>query len=313
MDRPGIIVIMGPTAAGKSAVGMIVAGRLGAGIISADSRQVYRGMNIGTAKPGAADRARVPHHLIDVLTPDQPFSAGSFREMTLAAIEDIQKRGKRALVVGGTSLYLKALVGGYRLSDMPPDPEFRGEMRAREAERPGFLYRRLAEVNPVLAARLSPRDFPRLIRALEVARAPNGTPTRHSVRGDESASNPETRVFALLGSRDWVYDRINRRVNEMFTAGLVEEVRALLAKYPPDAPAFTTPGYREIIAYLHQSPVGDRRAVPASLEEVKELIKRNTRRFAKHQFTWLKQFDYTPVDIETLGVEGAAEFIVNRL
>lgn len=344
MASDSILLILGPTAVGKSAVALRLAERLGGEIVSADSRQVYRGMDIGTAKPSAAERARVPHHLIDILDPNERFSAGLFRDLALAAISDIVARGKRPIVVGGTSLYIKALLGDYELSSVPPDPDYRAALLAEEAAEPGTLHRRLSEVEPTAASHLSPRDLPRLVRALELSRSdgsrpvPSGShpandchceesPTKQPVLGRAQNGIPQFPIpnsqfltFALTASRPYVHRRINARVDAMFAAGLVEEVRALLCKYPPESPGFTSPGYRELIAFLTrtrplhtQRPGASVQEPPSSETAARALIQRNTRRFAKRQLTWMKQFDYVGVDIERLGESAAADFILRSL
>lgn len=285
-----VIVITGPTCVGKTATALKLAALIDAEIISADSRQVYRGMDIGTAKVSKEERERVPHHLIDVADPDEPFSVADFVKLAETAIKDIESRGKIPLIVGGTGLYIRVLTEGYAIPFVPPDNEIRKQL-AKEAQvfSCQSLYKELLIVDPQAASKLHPNDFRRVSRALEVYRT-TGVPisqfqqqTRISYRHNNNGEGQNNDVFkfALTIERDGLYEKINNRVDDQIKIGLLEEVRGLLAKgFSPSLRAFQTFGYQELIAYLEGR---------YSLEEGIELIKRNTRRFAKRQWTWFRR------------------------
>lgn len=269
-----VIVLGGPTGSGKSDLAVRLAEEIGGEIVNADSMQVYRRLDIGTAKPSAADLARVPHHLIDILDPDEDFTASDFRREASAAIADIQSRGKRAIVVGGTGLYIRALLHG--LVDSPTgDPELRRQFDDVPGEE---LMRRLSLVDPETAARLYPNDRVRLIRALEVY-AQTGRPIS-AFRSEHTFSEVHYQALkmAIRVERLELYRRIDLRVEKMLDDGLVEEVRSLLAAgYGRELKAMRSIGYKEVTAYL---------AGEMTLDEAVTLIKRDTRHYAKRQMTW---------------------------
>ncbi|ACH38000.1 tRNA (N6-dimethylallyl-A37)-dimethylallyltransferase [Citrifermentans bemidjiense Bem] len=269
-----VIVLGGPTGSGKSDLAVKLAEEIGGEIVNADSMQVYRRLDIGTAKPSAADLARVPHHLIDILDPNEDFTASDFRREATAAIADIERRGKRAIVVGGTGLYIRALL--YGLVDSPTgDPELRRQFDDVPGEE---LLRRLSLVDPETAARLHPNDRVRLIRALEVY-TQTGRPVS-AFRSEHAFSDVHYQVLkmAIRVERQELYRRIDLRVEKMLEDGLVEEVRLLLAAgYGHELKALRSIGYKEITAYL---------AGEMTLDEAVTLIKRDTRRYAKRQMTW---------------------------
>jgi len=281
MTPPPLVVICGPTAAGKTALSLELAERVGGEIVSADSRQVYRGMDIGTAKATAAERARVPHHLLDVAEVDEDFSVADFTGQGRQSIREIAARKRRPLVVGGTGLYIRALTEG--LLDAPSgDPLLRQEIIARgEAEGEGALYRELQRIDPPLAARLSPGDQVRIVRGLEVFHL-SGERLSDLQAGHAFAEAPyPLLVIGVTLERGDLYRRIDRRVEDMVSAGLVEEVRSLLDRgFSPRLKALRTIGYQEIIRHL---------AGEISLEEAVSLIQRDSRRYAKRQLTWFRR------------------------
>ena len=291
---PKILVICGPTASGKSALALELARRLDGEIISADSLQVYRGMDIGSAKPSAEERARIPHHLIDVADPDQPFSAADFAGAADAAIRDIGSRGKRAIVAGGTGLYIRALLKG--LVDSPGGAdEFRQALH-EEAGRLGneALLERLRQVDPELAERTHSNNLVRIIRALEVHHLTGIPLSRYQQEHGFSGQRYRALQIGILAGRPLLYSRIDQRVDLMLEQGLLEEVRHLLdAGYGPDSKAMRSIGYKEITAHL---------AGECSLAEAIRLIKRNTRHYAKRQLTWFN------ADKDILWLEYPAEF-----
>lgn len=275
------VALIGPTASGKSAVAMAIAARLPVEIISIDSAQVYREMDIGTAKPTAADRALVPHHLIDIVDPTERYSAARFRADALQQIDAITGRGRLPLLVGGTMLYFKALTEG--LATLPDaDPAVRAEID-REAARDGWpaLHAALARVDPETAARLKPHDAQRIQRALEVYRV-SGRALADLLRAQNRPTAMQVRAIALVPSdRRVLHERIAHRFESMLAAGLVDEVAALRKKYALESshPSMRTVGYRQAWAYLEGGI--DRTAL-------RETGIFATRQLAKRQLTWLR-------------------------
>ena len=270
--KPPLVVIAGPTASGKSALAMELAKRLDAVLISADSRQVYRGFDIGTAKPTLSEQAEVPHRLIDVVEPTETFTAAQFRELARAEIAQAHAQGRLPILVGGTGLYIRTVLGGYAIPEVPPDAALREKLERLEDP-----HARLAEVDPVTAARLHPNDRVRIIRALEVFEL-TGKPISELQTREES---PYRSVFlALDWPRETLYERINQRTIQMFEMGLSDEVAALAKRYGPDLPLLKTLGYAETLRWQ----LGE-----ISQEEAIALIQQNTRRYAKRQVTWFRR------------------------
>jgi len=294
MPRQRLWFLVGPTASGKTAAGIEVALRIGAEILSLDSMSLYRGMDIGTAKPSSAERARVPHHLIDLAEPHEAFSTGRYLEAAEAAIADVAARGRRPLFVGGTALYLKALTEGL-FQGPAADWELRHRLIAEaEAKGAAALHQRLQAVDPAAASRIHPNDVRRIVRALEVHEATGRPISEQQTQFGSPSPRFECVLAGIRRERADLRDRINRRVDAMFAAGLVEEVRALLAHpggISHSAAQFV--GYREVIAHL-------RGQLP--LAETIERVKTRTRQFAKRQGTWFRRFpqirwvDASPAD-----------------
>jgi tRNA dimethylallyltransferase len=279
-----VVVVAGPTAAGKSALGVRLARRFDGEIVNADSMQVYRHLDVGTAKPGAAERAAVVHHLIDVAEPDEQFNAGRFAELAHAAIADVLRRGRRVFVVGGTGLYLRALLEGL-LPGAAGDPAQRAALEAelREAEAEGDperLHRRLRALDPEEAGRIHPRDRKRTLRALELQRA-TGRPPSELRREHGFAERRYERLYLVVDpGREALAERIDRRCEAMVAAGLLQEVRRLRERgYGPELPSMQAIGYR------HMQPVIDGLD---TLTHVLEQMKRDTRQFARRQRTWFR-------------------------
>jgi tRNA dimethylallyltransferase len=282
VDRPESVipVLTGPTAVGKTALSLDFAERIGAEIVSVDSRQIYRGMDIGTAKPSQAELQRVRHHMIDEREPDDPISAGGFAKCVWARIDDVHARGKSVVLAGGSTLYLRAITEG--IADIPSiPPETRTELNDRlQAEGSAALFHELEAIDPDAAKTMDPSKSQRIVRALEVYHA---TGRRLSDFHAAHRSPPFSfRVFVLDRSREELYERINARVGAMIADGLVDETIGLLERYGIEATPLKTIGYREIIEHL------DGRH---SLDRAVDLIKRNTRRYAKRQLTWLRGQD----------------------
>jgi tRNA dimethylallyltransferase len=283
------LVLLGPTASGKSRLALALAEHLPVEIVSMDSAQVYRGLDIGTAKPGANERRRVPHHLIDIADPDDSYSTGRWRADALAAINEILARKKVPLIVGGTMLYYRALVEG--LDPLPPaNPAVRAQISAEAAQR-GWpaLHADLAKVDPTAARRIPPGDVQRIQRALEVWRL-TGQPISALQTGARPALPFELRAYALLpADREALSRRIAERFDAMLAAGLVDEVRGLRTRYRLSAscPSMRAVGYRQVWQVLEGE-------IPASALRDKAIAA--TRQLAKRQLTWLRSFrDVQPV------------------
>lgn len=295
IEQPlSLVVICGPTASGKTALALRLAEHFAVEIISADSRQVYRQMDIGTAKATAEERALVRHHLVDVVDPDEDFTAADFLQLGREALAEIAGRGHLPLVVGGTGLYIEALLRG--LVDAPgADPDLRRELlQWEEKHGPGSLHKRLQAVDPVLAEQLAPRNLVRIVRALEVFYQ-SGQPLSELQARHAAVPSPfRVITIGLAPQRELLYERIDRRVEAMMAAGLLTETEALLASgYSPRLKALQTIGYRECIDHL----AGD-----TSLQEAVGLIQRNSRRYAKRQMTWFKR------DNEIIWLDSLREF-----
>jgi tRNA dimethylallyltransferase len=283
-DRIKVGFIVGPTGSGKSAIAMTVAGRLGAEIVNADSRQLYIGMDIGTAKPSAEERCRVPHHLVDVRTPGQPLDVAEFVAMARAAILDIARRGRRPIVVGGSGFYLRALRGGI-FSGPSASTEIRSELEQVAAERGiPFLHDELMKIDPPSASRIQRNDLYRIVRALEVHRITGITITEHQERHRFAEREFDMLTLALEVPRQQLYEAIDARFDAMIEAGFVDEVRHLIAAgFNPEEPPLNSIGYREVTSFLRGQ---------MTLAEAIDLAKRKTRQFAKRQLTWFRNEDH---------------------
>lgn len=274
-----LLVIAGPTASGKTALAIEIAKQIDGEVVSADSMQVYRDMNIGTAKPDAEEMDGVPHHLLDVVSPDTDFSLAGFTELAHAAIREIYERGKIPILAGGTGLYIDTVMENRPLSENSFDPAVRKRLEEEWETKGGeAMHAELAGLDPEAAARLHPNEKRRILRALEIYYTTGETKTDHLQKKSEKIY--DYFVFALELPREILYNRINRRVDVMMEAGLLDEVRAV---YKPlrgqKRTALQGVGYKELIWFLEGR---------ATLQEAVELLKRNTRRLAKRQMTWFR-------------------------
>jgi len=298
-QKPPVIIISGPTCVGKTEVAISLAQPLAGEIISADAMQVYRHMDIGTAKPNKEEMARVPHHLIDVVDPDEPFSAASFRTMAASIIGDLHEKGRAVFVVGGTGLYIKALTQG--LFEIPEKESAIRERLKAELNTLGLeaIYGRLRRLDPKGAAKIHPKDTYRVIRALEVLEL-TGKPISEHHRTHEFSDEPyRTLKFGLFMDREILYHRINERVERMLSQGFVDEVKGLLDRgYGPGLKSMQSIGYRHVSDFL----LGR-----VDWDETVRLFKRDTRRYAKRQFTWFKADPdiqwRQPEEVEFIGKE----------
>ncbi len=281
--KPIVVAIAGPTASGKSSLAMQLAGELAGHmpveIVNFDSMQVYRGMDIGTAKPVESERSSLSHHLLDIRDPDEEFSVGRFMPLFRKAVEEIAARGALPVAVGGTGLYLRGALGG--LFEGPArDEEQRARLRKEEEDDPGVLYRLLEEKDPETAEKTMPNDLVRIIRALEVYELTGASISRLQAEHAFEDRPFDARVYCLSPEREQLYRWIEERVDAMLKTGLLNEVKRLKGKgYSRDLASMKALGYRELMAHLDGE---------TSLEEAVELIKRNTRRYAKRQLTWFR-------------------------
>ncbi|RAL21660.1 tRNA (adenosine(37)-N6)-dimethylallyltransferase MiaA [Lujinxingia litoralis] len=299
-----IIALVGPTGVGKTAFSLALAEALNAEIVSVDSLQVYRYLDIGTAKASREERARVPHHLIDVVNPDEDFNAADFRVRASEAIESIVARGKVPLLVGGTGLYVRLLVHG--LFEAPPPSEaLRARYRALADEQgEELLYERLKDVDPELAARVHANDFVRVTRGLEIFDQTGIPLSEHQRRHRFQKPHYHALKIALIRPRPELYERINQRVDQMVALGLEEEYRELLARgYGPQHKPMQSLGYRQMGEHLLQG---------RPLEEAIQEIKQQTRRYAKQQISWFRGEPQTHWAMAPLLRAGALPEVIER-
>jgi len=276
-----VIAIVGPTAVGKSELALHLAQYFPLEIISADSRQVYRYMDIGTNKPTWAERASVPHHVIDVVEPDEDFSLAMYHQLAIEALKAIQQKGKLPVLVGGSGLYVWSLVEGWKIPQVPPDQELRRRLEARaEQEGSQSLYQELQDIDPSAAAKISPRNIRRVIRALEIYHATGQFLSQ--LQRKESPGFPIL-LIGLTQERSGLYRKIDWRVDKMLQRGLVEEVEQLLKKgYSSSLPSMSGIGYKQIGQFLRGEMT-----LPQSIDK----IKYETHRLARHQYAWFRLSD----------------------
>ncbi len=265
-----VIAVVGPTASGKTKFAVELAQKIDGEIISADSRLVYKGFDIGTAKPSIEERGGIPHYMIDIAEPEEDYSAGLYANEAKKVINDIRSRGKIPIVAGGTGLYINILLMNYDLPKVEPDYELREQLRAQED-----LSGILAAIDPAAAQNIDKNDRKKLIRAIEIVKK-TGRPLAPKI------NNPEYDVewIGLNYPRDVLYERINMRVDEMINSGLVDETKKLLQKHGRIPNLLYTIGYQEVIQYLDGE---------FTLEEAVDKLKQNTRRYAKRQLTWFRK------------------------
>ncbi|MDU2243161.1 MAG: tRNA (adenosine(37)-N6)-dimethylallyltransferase MiaA [Paenibacillus sp.] len=289
-DKPKLLVLLGPTAVGKTKLSIELARALSCEIISGDSMQVYRGMDVGTAKITEEEMGGVPHHLIDVLEPDQPFSVAMFQEWCRKLIPEITGRGRLPFIVGGTGLYIESVCYEFQFTEAGADEDFRAQEQAfAETHGAEALHAKLAELDPKSAARLHPNDVRRVIRALEIVHL-TGETLSSQLEKQQKQSPYELCLIGLTMDRQMLYNRIERRIDDMLRLGLVDEVHGLLRKgYRRDAVSMQGLGYKEIVEHLVDG-------VP--LDVAVEKLKRDTRRFAKRQLSWFRHMkDIAWIDV----------------
>lgn len=298
-----VIVILGPTASGKTALSVELAKEINGEIISADSMQIYKHMNIGTAKPDKIERGGIPHHLIDEAEPDEEFSVARFKELALEYIENIIKRGKVPIVAGGTGLYINSLIYNINFSETICDWEFREKLK-KEAETYGneYLYEKLKKVDPEAASKIHCNNLKRVIRALEVYEYTKLPISFHQKMSRNEPPSYNFIIFGLKMNREKLYDRINKRVDLMLQKGLIDEVKKLMEMgYDRNLVSMQGLGYKEIISHLEGE---------ISLEEAIYILKRDTRRYAKRQMTWFRRIEGVHW-IEVDGYKNSQEILEN--
>jgi tRNA dimethylallyltransferase len=272
-----LLAVVGPTGVGKSRLALSLARDFGGEIVSADSRQVYHYMDIGTAKPTREELSLIPHHLIDVVNPDEDFSLAQYQKLAYEAIADVQKRGKLPILVGGSGLYVRAVLESWQIPKVAPDLKLRRNLEGRGGEE---LYRELAKVDPAAAQRIDPRNVRRIIRALEVYK---GADVPVSQLRLKTKPLYETLIIGLTTDRAELYRRIDLRVDEMIRLGLLNEVKGLVAKgYSFNLPAMSGIGYKQVGMHLREELT-----LPAAIEQ----IKFETHRLVRHQYSWFRLKD----------------------
>lgn len=276
-----IIVICGPTAVGKTEYAVETALKFNGEVVSCDSMQLYKYMDIGSAKPTPEEREKVPHHLVDCIEPDEMFTVFKYQQMAKSTIEDIFSRGKTPVIAGGTGLYLNSLLYDMDFSAPPGDEEFRNKLyREAEENGPEFIYEKLKICAPDVAERIHPNNVKKVVRALEAAH--NGEEIKDFSKDPVATKDYQVRMIGLTRNREELYDRINRRVDLLVQQGLFEEVEGLLNRGLTDSDiSMKGIGYKEIIAYFDGK---------YTKEEAIELVKKNTRHYAKRQLTWFKRY-----------------------
>lgn len=286
-----VIVIVGPTASGKTALSIELAKKINGEIVSCDSMQIYKDMNIGSAKPTVQEMQGIKHYLIDVATPDERFSVAEYKKQAEAAIEEIILKGKMPIVIGGTGLYADSLIFGIEYPELEYDEEYRKSLEEMAKTDEGLkeLYRRAKEIDEEAINKISENDRKRIIRILEIYHQTGKSKTELEIESRKNEVKYDYRVFAINMDREVLYDRINKRVDLMIENGLIDEVKYILEKYKDFPTAMQGLGYKEVVQYLNNELTKD---------EMIDKIKQETRRYAKRQLTWFRK------NKETIWLEG---------
>ena len=281
MNKPKVIVICGPTASGKTTLSIQLAQKINGEIISSDSMQIYKDMNIGTAKPDQQEMQGIKHYLLDFVEPNQRYSVADYKKDAENAIEDILQKGKVPIIVGGTGLYVDSLIYGIEYPNIEFDENYRKELE-RRVEKEGLekLYEKAKKIDPQAMKKISRNDQKRILRVLEIYNATGKTKTEQEIESIKNEVKYDYRVFAINMDREKLYDRINKRVDIMIQKGLIEEVENLLKKYNEFPTAMQGLGYKEVVEYIQGKVLK---------EDMIENIKRESRRYAKRQITWFKK------------------------
>ena len=305
MDKPKVIVICGPTASGKTALSIELAKKINGEIVSCDSMQIYKDMNIGTAKPTLQEMQGIRHYLLDFIEPNRRYSVAEYKKDAEKSIEKILSKGKIPIVVGGTGLYVDSLIYGIEYQDIKLDEEYRKELEQIANEKGlEVLYKKAKQIDEQAMQKISPNDKKRIIRVLEIYKATGKNKTQQEIESRKNEVKYDFKVFALNMDRDLLYERINKRVDIMIGEGLIDEVRSIIQKYNEFPTAMQGLGYKEVVEYLKGK---------CSKEEMIEKIKMETRRYAKRQLTWFRK------NRKTIWIDGLNEresniqFILNNI
>ena len=282
MNKEQVIVICGPTASGKTSLGIGLAKKIDGEIVSCDSMQIYKDMTIGTAKPTDEERKEAVHYLVDFVSPNERYSVAEYKKDAENTIEEIIKKGKKPIIVGGTGLYLNSLVYGIDYPNVETDLEYRKELEDR-VQKEGLenLYQEAKNVDDIATKKISPNDKKRILRILEIYHTTGQTKTELEEISRKNGPKYDYKIFVLNMERSILYDRINKRVDLMIEQGLIKEVKNLLIKYKELPTAMQGLGYKEVVEYLDNKLTKD---------EMIEKIKQETRRYAKRQITWFKSY-----------------------
>lgn len=281
MNKPKVIVICGPTASGKTALSIELAKKINGEIISSDSMQIYKNMDIGTAKPSKEERQHIKHYMLDFVDPNQRYSVAEFKKDAENAIEEILAKGKTPIIVGGTGLYVDSLIYGIEYQDIKIDEKYREYLEQRvKNEGLEILYNEAKSIDPLAIQKISPNDKKRILRILEIYKATGKNKTEQEKESRKNDVKYDYKVFAINIDREILYDRINKRVDIMIEQGLIEEVKNLLQKYDEFPTAMQGLGYKEVVEYIQGK---------TTKEEMIGKIKMETRRYAKRQITWFKK------------------------
>lgn len=280
-NKAKVIVICGPTASGKTALSIEVAKKINGEIISCDSMQIYKDMNIGTAKPTKEEMGKIKHYLIDYVLPTERYSVAEYKKDAKKAIKEVIEKGKIPIIVGGTGLYVDSLIYEIEYPEIKFDEEYRKKLE-KEVEEEGLekLYEKAKKIDPIAIQKISKTDKKRILRVLEIYHATGKTKTEQEIISRQKEPEYAYKVYGLLWDRQKLYDRINLRVDIMIEQGLIEEVKTILKKYSEFPTAMQGLGYKEVVQYLNKE---------ITKEEMIEKIKQETRRYAKRQMTWFRK------------------------
>lgn len=281
MSKPKVIVICGPTASGKTALSIELAKQIDGEIISCDSMQIYKDMNIGTAKPDEEEKQGIKHYLMDFVSPDERYSVADFKRDATRAIKEILNKGKMPIIVGGTGLYVDSMIYGIEYNEIDVDEKYRKQLEERiNKEGLEILYQEAKKIDPIAIKKISHNDKKRIMRILEIYKVTGKTKTEQEKESRKNEVEFDYKVFAINMDREKLYERINKRVDIMIDKGLIEEVKSLKSKYNKFPTAMQGLGYKEVVKYLEKEY--DR-------ETMVDIIKQETRRYAKRQLTWFRK------------------------
>ena len=305
MSKPKVIVICGPTASGKTALSIELAKKINGEIVSCDSMQIYKDMDIGTAKPTKEEMQGICHYLIDFVKPDKRYSVAEYKKDAEKAIEEILSKGKVPIVVGGTGLYVDSLIYGIEYPEIPLNEQYRKELQQIANEKGlEVLYEKAKQIDELAIQKISPNDKKRIMRILEIYQATGKTKTKLEIESRAHEVKYDFKIFAIQMKREILYERINKRVDSMIEQGLIEEVDHILQNYQNFPTAMQGLGYKEVVEYLKGNITKD---------EMIEKIKMETRRYAKRQLTWFRK------NKETIWIDGLADkennvqYIINHI